>query len=670
MSRESDARSMKNLKILSPFRDLLDHPLLLVILAWLILSAKSCRAAVYVLALLLAGMMAGWKQIVSAALILGIFLIPFHQTEPFYEGRVIQVRNSYCIVKNGHGKMLVYTRQRPILDSWISWNGTIQDLSEARGFWRFDFAAYCHRQGIYQAVSADSITVLHPSRSLRGYLMKRIQDRVREEDREVLLNLLFQIRSPDQFEGIFADRGFSLSGVIAFLTMLFSFFLYEEDNRRVTFIITLLLAAVFHFPYLLVQRLIFSTLGFLGCSGRKKTGIGYLIGLRLFPSAAGSAAFLIPAVYRFSKSRSNSHLNRLWISCQMESLLFHTVNPLELLSFRLLLPCMGFLWLLGMMEALFLIPAASWIKAADRLLAFVQIPERNGTMLGLGLLFYLLLLATFRKHSRRNEIRILLFLLFQYGGLFHPLPELTFINVGQGDAILIKGPYGKGTVLVDTGKPSQWNALNGFLKAKGIQRLDAMIITHSDKDHSGNMERVEDTYHSEKIITDHEGQYILGGMLFHDLNTIESEDENESSVITCFRMNGLNILLMGDASFHTEESLLKKYDMLSADILKLSHHGSATGNSAVFLDTVRPELAIVSSGAYRIYHHPSPEVTNRLNQRRIPYLDTKEEGDITILCLPAGQNLLVTSSGTIGWIRSKKEAEGASLKGVRKFFSS
>ena len=103
-------------------------------------------------------------------------------------------------------------------------------------------------------------------------------------------------------------------------------------------------------------------------------------------------------------------------------------------------------------------------------------------------------------------------------------------------------------------------------------------------------------------------------------------------------------------TFVTSEELLQRYPDLSCDILKLSHHGSKTGSSERFLDTVRPELAIVSSGAYSIYHHPSPEVTERLYNRRIPYLDTKEDGDITILFLP-GFNLLTTASGKIAIIR-------------------
>ena len=235
-----------------------------------------------------------------------------------------------------------------------------------------------------------------------------------------------------------------------------------------------------------------------------------------------------------------------------------------------------------------------------------------------------------------------MFLLFQLFGLFHPLAEITFINVGQGDAILVRAPFRTADILVDTGKPSQWNALNGFLEGKGIRRLNTMVITHADKDHSGNMDTVKKEYRPKQVITEHQPEIHAGMYTFYDLNEIRNEDENESSIVLFFRMNGKKILLMGDSTVHTEDTLVRSGIDLQADFLKLSHHGSHTGSGDLFLDTVQPKLAIVSSGAYEIYHHPSPETIERLNKRHIPYLDTKEEGDISVFCLP-GCCLLLTS---------------------------
>ncbi|MBR2795249.1 MAG: MBL fold metallo-hydrolase, partial [Solobacterium sp.] len=247
------------------------------------------------------------------------------------------------------------------------------------------------------------------------------------------------------------------------------------------------------------------------------------------------------------------------------------------------------------------------------------------------------------SHPRALWINTGLFLFFQLFGLFHPLAELTFINVGQGDAILIRSPFRTGDILVDTGKPSQWNALNSFLEAKGISSLDTLIITHADKDHSGNLDAVKQEYRPRQVITEHQREIHSGIIVMHDLNEIRNDDENESSIVLYFLMNGKRILLMGDSTVHTEETIVHSDINLSADLLKLSHHGSHTGSCDLFLDTVQPGLAIVSSGAYEIYHHPSPETVEKLNARRIPYLDTKEEGDISVFFLPAGISFLLTS---------------------------
>ena len=96
--------------------------------------------------------------------------------------------------------------------------------------------------------------------------------------------------------------------------------------------------------------------------------------------------------------------------------------------------------------------------------------------------------------------------------------------------------------------------------------------------------------------------------------------------------------------------MIRNYTNLHCDVLKLSHHGSDTGSCDDFLDQVQPRLGIISSGPYSIYHHPSPDTIQRLLKRHIPYLDTKVEGDITILCLPFHLNLLITSRGTISFL--------------------
>ena len=240
--------------------------------------------------------------------------------------------------------------------------------------------------------------------------------------------------------------------------------------------------------------------------------------------------------------------------------------------------------------------------------------------------------------------------MFQYAGFFHPFAEVSFINVGQGDSILIRLPLNRENILIDTGKPSAWNSLDTFLQSKSVHTVHTLFITHSDSDHSGNMEKIEEKYHVQSTVTEHFNEYETARLRLYDLNDLKTEDENRNSLVLYFQMGGLRFLMTGDADTYAEERIVRSFPSLPADILKLSHHGSKTGSCDAFLDAVRPSLAVVSAGAYSIYHHPSEETVQRLLKRHIPYLNTKSDGDISIIFLPF-MNLLITSSGKIAIMR-------------------
>ncbi len=642
---------MMRSRILSRFEEVYDHSLLLLIGAWMILEADRFRLTVFVLSLVLYMLVSKSRHGLIPALILLCFLIPFPRSDPdMREGRVIAVKDAYVIVQSGFSKMLVYTKSRPILDSRIRFDGVSSPLKSSNGFYQFDFASYCFRQGITCSIAPDEITETKPTHSIRGLLMKHIIDR-NSSNCDLLLDILFQIHGQGNFQGLFRDRSFSLAGVLLFLDGLLKYFLFDEQRRNVILVLTVLLCAVFHFPYLLTQRLILAGLRHFGLKGRQARGLSFLIGLRLFPWVISSASFIIPAVYAFVPEKPSEKLyHTLFFGMSMESILFQSVNPAELLLYRFLMPLTGCFWILALLEGITGVVLITPVSFIDRILSFLSWFEIPGSMIGFGLLFFVMLLMQIPKGRKRMRRACLLFLFFQLLGLFHPLAEITFINVGQGDSILIRGPLSTSDILIDTGKPSQWRAVETMLNAKGIHTLDGLIITHSDNDHSGNQQNVIDVFHPKTVITSHQESFSCGFLKLYDLNQIQSDDTNESSITDYFLLNGMRVLLMADADKNTEEAILHRYPNLSADILKASHHGSDTGNGDLLLNSVQPSLAIISSGAYSIYHHPSPKVITRLNARRIPWLDTKQEGDISIFCFPFF-NVLLTADGKIDIIR-------------------
>ena len=652
MFRESDRQNMTRSLIRSLCNSLLENSLILVPAAALLLYLPSYRFLALVLCTAFYYFVVKDESAVFAGLILLCFLIQVPSGNPdMRQGRVVDVKANYVIVSNRMNSILVYTKAMPVYDSVIEFDGISESLSDGKGFFRFPFARYCRMKGITTFVSPDTIKEIKPTHSLRGLLMNRIRS-AEPETAAVLLEVLFHCSSSDElFQGLFRDRGISLAGILMFSDQILQYLCYENTRKKIRIVLTLILAVFYQFPYVMLIRLIRFGFEAAGLKGKAKNGIAFLISLRLCPYAVFSASFLIPLTFAFCSTDPSRKAERMFFSMHISSALFHRVNPLELLFFRRILPVSGFCWLCALLEALFGLPFHGMILFLDRILTWVNLCALPGTILGAGLPFYVLLqTAGFRSTKKAICYRIGLFLFFQIFGLFHPFAELSFINVGQGDAMLVRSPFRSGDVLIDTGKPSQKNNLFTFLEAKGIRTLNTLIITHADSDHSGNQETVTEAFSPLRVITSHQSEINVGMFTLLDLNDIDSEDENESSIVTAFSLNRMNILLMGDSSVNTEERIIRRFPGLRADIMKLSHHGSKTGSSERFLNTIQPDLAIVSSGAYHIYHHPSPEVVERLNDRRIPYLDTKEEGDITILCLP-GLNLLLTASGKIAIIR-------------------
>ena len=323
------------------------------------------------------------------------------------------------------------------------------------------------------------------------------------------------------------------------------------------------------------------------------------------------------------------------------------MNPVQILLVGILLPLYGFFWFAAVCTLLVpVIPIEKMIYGFDSILQVLNLTSLPGNMLGPGLILFVVLVYRLRESRKIARLRIVLLLIFQFFGLFHPCAEVTFINVGQGDSILIRAPLNLTNILIDTGRRSAWNSLQTYLNAKSVDHLHALILTHEDDDHDGNRDNLLNTLSVSQIIDKHHSLIRIREITTADLNQKENEDPNQSSLVEYFSMNHKNYLMMADADTDTEREILSMYDDLKCDVLKVSHHGSKTGTSDALLDQVQPQLAVISSGLHNGYHHPHEETLQRLLQRHIPYLNTAEEGDITILCLPL-INLLYTSTGKI-----------------------
>ncbi|MCI5774632.1 MAG: hypothetical protein MR210_08730, partial [Erysipelotrichaceae bacterium] len=165
--------------------------------------------------------------------------------------------------------------------------------------------------------------------------------------------------------------------------------------------------------------------------------------------------------------------------------------------------------------------------------------------------------------------------------------------------------------------------------------------------HCGNLNRLLQDYQILRVV-DYHFTKLIDKLTFYDLNDHYPE-KNENSLVLYTMINGQGLLFTGDAHVKNELAIIEKYPLLSCDYLKLGHHGSKTSSAQGFLHTLRPKLALISSGNFSYYQHPHPTIINLLRNMHIPYLVTNNEGDIEIYFTFLGE-IITTSSRKISFV--------------------
>ena len=241
--------------------------------------------------------------------------------------------------------------------------------------------------------------------------------------------------------------------------------------------------------------------------------------------------------------------------------------------------------------------------------------------------------------------------LLTYLPRFDPRPRYVQLDVGQGDAVLFR--EGRKAVISDVGPEGSVDLLR-YLRHEGLF-VDAVILSHLDKDHAGALNALLDSEIRIPSIALPEGVLEVKeddslAAMFADLQDTqlhevrrgdllkvgnlsmlvlaphgEEKESNEQSLVLHARMNGVTFLLTGDLPEKSEPD-----DLPDSDILKVAHHGSRDSTSEALLAGVRPELALISVGKDNWYGHPHPEVMGRLRNVGAKMLRTDRDGCITL----------------------------------------
>ena len=281
-------------------------------------------------------------------------------------------------------------------------------------------------------------------------------------------------------------------------------------------------------------------------------------------------------------------------------------------------------------------------------------------------------LGPFSRLSSRQrkcwlEVMLCIFLLINAARYLLP-QDLTvhFIDVGQGDAALIRTPSGK-NILIDTGglqgeADISRMVLLPYLRYLGVKQIDALCLSHGDHDHAGGAagvaarlpiknvflgtgaEKSSDVRALLKIL-DHKAnvyrlqkgeqwnvgdcKIVVASASAKTSSASGVSDTNASSLVLQLFCQGHSLVFTGDADMETEENAMPL--LRQADVLKVSHHGSETSSSPHFLAHIRPRFGVISCGKHNRYGHPAQDTLERLAARQIIPLRTDQLGAIKIV---------------------------------------
>ncbi len=272
----------------------------------------------------------------------------------------------------------------------------------------------------------------------------------------------------------------------------------------------------------------------------------------------------------------------------------------------------------------FLSPFLLYLGKGLTFLQKMDLPVRGR----LPVLFVFLFLDLCRDPRFKEEWKkSLLLLIFVLLPLRDPLMQVDFIDVGQGDAAMIKMPFLKSCILIDTGSPYNYGKLKKFLCKKGIYRIDLLIVTHDDSDHNGNVDALKKDFDvKETVLKGSDLQYH--GIILKHLDTGNYDNDNDNSLVYYLDVEGDSFLFTGDISAAVERKLIDRYSLSSVDFLKASHHGSKTGSSEYFIANLLPQYAILSTSGQ--YGHPHKEVLDILNRYRVRIFSTAESSSVCV----------------------------------------
>ncbi len=257
----------------------------------------------------------------------------------------------------------------------------------------------------------------------------------------------------------------------------------------------------------------------------------------------------------------------------------------------------------------------------------------------------------------------------KYARFFHLPPKalgLWFLDVGQGDAALLRTPGGK-FLLIDTGPPESSSRLLDYLDSAGVKEIALLVNSHPHADHIGGASAVLRKYKVKRVL---DPGFEYPSSVYRDLlrevkkrrvpfqlsavgDTFEfdgvkiellgpgrpfithtASDPNNNSIILRVTYGRTRVLFSGDAQYEEWRRVLSAGLDVRAEILKVPHHGSRDATSGRMLRAIRPKVGIISCGRHNEYHHPHRSTLRLLRRYRVRVYRTDLDGLVKVVVFP------------------------------------
>ena len=596
----------------------------------------------------------------------------------------------------------------------IELEGKLSEPEGQRNFGGFDYQAYLKTQGIYQTLTIKSIQSLKKVSSwdigenlsaLRRKAVVWIKMHFPDPMRNYMTGLLFGHLDTDfeEMNELYSSLGiihlFALSGMQVgffmdgFKKLLLRLGVTQEKLKWLTYPFSLIYAGLTGFSASVIRSLLQKLLAQHGVKDLDNFALTVLVLFIIMPNFFLTAGGVLSCAYAFILTMTSKEGDGLKAVAR-ESLVI-SLGILPILSFYfaefqpwsilltfvfsflfdvVLLPLLSILFILS-----FVYPVTQfnfifeWLEDIIRLVSQLASRPLVFGQPTAWLLILLLVSLALLYDMRKNIKRLAGVSLFIVGLFFltkHPLEnEITMLDVGQGESIFLRDVTGK-TILIDVGgkaesdkKIQAWQekattsdaqrTLIPYLKSRGVDKIDQLILTNTDKEHVGDLLEVTKAFHVGEILVSKGSltQKEFVAELEASQNKVRSVAAGENFPIFGSYLEVLSPRKMGDGSYDDslllygklldkhflftgnlkekgEKELLKQYPTLELDILKAGQHGSKTSSSPAFLEKLKPELTLISVGKNNRAKLPHQETLTRIENINSKVYRTDQQGAI------------------------------------------